>query len=181
MFPYETATKSGRTLTIREAQASDAADLIAYINEVAGESDFLTFGPGDFTKTIEEEERILQAHADAPNQVFLIGELEGAIAGTLNVSAGSKPRIRHIGDLGMSVRKEHWNDGIGSALLSASIEWARRTGVVRKLNLHVYTHNEAAIGLYERSGFEHEGTIRRDAYIDGEFADSYAMGLLIDS
>lgn len=52
MFPKQLKIKSGESLIIREATPADAADMIKYVNEVAGESEFLTLGAGDFKKTV---------------------------------------------------------------------------------------------------------------------------------
>ena len=49
---------------------------------------------------------------------------------------------------------------MGTALLQAAVDWARETGV-RKLELHVFPWNEAAIALYEAFGFEREGYRKR--------------------
>ena len=49
-----------------------------------------------------------------------------------------------MADLGLMVAGEHRRQGIGTALLEAAEAWARTVGV-RKLELHVFPHNEAAI------------------------------------
>ena len=46
--------------------------------------------------------------------------------------------------------------------MAAAEEWARRAGVT-KLELHVFPHNEPAIALYEKLGYEREG-LRRGHY-----------------
>jgi putative acetyltransferase len=51
------------------------------------------------------------------------------------------------------------------------------------LNLHrvwleVYTDNPTAIRLYEKYGFELEGTRRMYSYGDGRWADAYFMARL---
>lgn len=65
--------------------------------------------------------------------------------------------------------------GIGRALLEAAVEWARGAGV-RKLELHVFPHNEAAIKLYESFGFEREG-YRKQHYrrSTGDYVDAILM------
>ena len=180
MFPKELKTKSGEKLIIREAVTADASALIDYVNQVTGESNFLTLGVGDFKKTIEEEEKIIEDHHNTENRIFLVAELSGEVAGLLNVNASNKPRLKHIGDFGVTVRKDHWGKGIGSGLIEAMLEWAKASGIIRKINLNVQANNETAIALYKKFGFEIEGTIRRDSSIQGKFYDAYAMGILID-
>jgi len=48
----------------------------------------------------------------------------------------------------MSVRKEWRNHGIGSRLLAEAIAWAHRTGIITRVELYVYDHNQAAIQMY---------------------------------
>ena len=180
MFPKNIKTKSGEGLIIREVIATDASTLIEYVNKVVGESNFLTLGVGDFNKTVEEEEKIIEDHSSAKNRIFLVAEINGNVVGLLNVNASNKPRIEHIGDFGVTVLKDHWGKGIGSSLIEAMLDWAKSTEIIRKINLNVQANNEAAIALYKKYGFEIEGIIRRDSFIDGKFYDSYAMGILIN-
>lgn len=180
MLPKTHTTKSNEALIIREAEPDDVAMLIACMKVVSAESDFLTFGAGDFTITVEDEEKILLEHKKAPNQIFILAELDGNVVGVLTVSSSSRNRLQHVGDIGVSVVKDHWGKGIGSYLINSMIEWAREGGIIRKLELSVLVENKNAIMLYSKYGFEIEGTIRRDMIIDGVFHDALRMGMLID-
>jgi putative acetyltransferase len=46
------------------------------------------------------------------------------------------------------------------------------------LDLRVYVDNAPAIALYEKFGFEIEGTHRCFAYRDGEYVDAHVMARL---
>jgi ribosomal protein S18 acetylase RimI-like enzyme len=61
--------------------------------------------------------------------------------------------------------------GLGRALLDALLAEARRRGCTQVF-LEVLDTNEAAISLYEKSGFERQGR-RRDYY--GQGADALVM------
>jgi ribosomal protein S18 acetylase RimI-like enzyme len=77
------------------------------------------------------------------------------------------------------VAAERRRKGVGSALLRQAVAWARRAGV-RKLELHVFPHNEPAIELYERFGFEREG-YRRNHYRRGDgYVDAILMAYELD-
>ncbi len=172
--------KNGDTLLIRTVKKTDAKELIHYVNQVAGESDFLTFGKGEFKKTIREEEKIIQEHVKAENMIFLVAEIDKKIVGILNANGKNKFRVRHIAEFGITVQKKYWRMGIGSILIQSMLDWAKSSKVIRKLNLVVMSHNKPAIALYKKIGFKEEGRLRRDNYINGKFYDSYIMGILIN-
>ena len=103
-----------------------------------------------------------------------------AVAGTEIVGSVHVEASRHgFGDLGMAVARDWRGRGVGSALLTAAIEWARDHGL-HKLILSVWPHNAAAIALYKKYGFVEEGRrvkqVRRQS---GELWDVVDMGLLL--
>ena len=69
---------------------------------------------------------------------------------------------------------------VGGALMRAILDLADNWLNLTRLELEVYADNEAAIHLYERFGFEVEGTLRRHAFRDGEYIDSKVMGRLLN-
>ena len=50
---------NGETVEIRHAITTDADELIEYLEKISGESDNLTFGPGEFGMSVEQEENFL--------------------------------------------------------------------------------------------------------------------------
>jgi RimJ/RimL family protein N-acetyltransferase len=176
MQPRRHLLKNGLTLLIREAAPEDARAVLDYIECISAESDFLTFGPGEFELTEAEEADFLRK-CRQDNRLYMLGLINDEIAATIHFSAGHRPRIRHTGELGLSVRKQYWNIGIGSLLLDALIDWARQTEVITKINLRVRTDNERALALYRRKGFVAEGTIRKEMFQNGHYFDNHWMGL----
>ncbi|GAY76594.1 GNAT family N-acetyltransferase [Sporolactobacillus inulinus] len=167
--------------TIREARKSDAAPVLAYLSRIAGETDFLTYGSVDELQlTVEKEEALFERYAKKDNAVFLVAEYDGTIVGTLNFEGGKRRRTAHVGEFGISVRKDYWGKGIGRALLSHLIHWSKKTGIIRKINLMARSDNIRAIKLYESFGFVQDGLITRDLLIDGVFYSAVHMGLLVD-
>lgn len=176
MFPIETTTKAGDRLLIREAEGKDAGTALTFINTVGDESDFLTFGPGEFTLTEEEEATHFEECRAAPNRLYMLALLDDRIVGIMDFSSGARPRMRHSGTLGISVLKAYWGQGIASALLDSLFDWAREGGVIKKINLQVRADNHRAIALYERKGFVVEGTLKKLMYVDGVYYDDLWMG-----
>jgi len=90
----------------------------------------------------------------------------------------NRPRRRHVGAIGITVHVEWQGKGVGSSLMQAGIDLADNWLNLTRLELEVYTDNEAAIHLYERFGFEREGTMRQHAFRDGSYVDAYMMARL---
>lgn len=74
----------------------------------------------------------------------------------------------------MGLVPEFRNLGIGSKLLSATLEHAKIFGL-EKVELDVYTSNFKAIALYKKFGFEQEGLIRKYRKLDGRYFDCLTM------
>ena len=169
--------KNDRVLVIREASVEDARALLDYVEGISGESDYLSFGPGEFELSVPEEEEYLRKCRASDNQLYLLGLMGDTVVSALSFSAGRRPRVRHSGEFGLSVRKRYWGLGIGSLMLDALIDWAKDIGIIKKINLRVRTDHQRAIVLYEGKGFVREGTIRKEILLDGKYYDHHWMGL----
>lgn len=170
---------NGQVLLIREAVREDATRIIQYLEKIPYDTEFLTFGPGELTVSVDEEEKIIEESLKARNKVTLVAEVENEIVGCLNFRGGPRPRNEHAGEFGVSVLKDYWGQGIGKAMIEEMIEWAKVSKVVRKINLLVRSDNRRAIHIYERLGFMPEGVISRGVFMSGQFYDYIHMGYLI--
>lgn len=104
---------------IREAQPSDAAQIIAYMNRLSEEPNSnIEISPGEFNRSVEEEAGFLAAFAHSENSVYLVAECAGMIVGLLNCKGSSRKAIRHAVNLGMSVDQDWRGKGIGAQLLT---------------------------------------------------------------
>jgi putative acetyltransferase len=88
------------------------------------------------------------------------------------------PRRRHAAGLGMTVRDNRQGRGVGTGLLKAALELADGWMNLTRLELQVWVDNEPAVRLYQKFGFEVEGTLRQYALREGKFVDALAMSRL---
>lgn len=170
-----------KEIFFEEAQAADAAALIAFMNQVAVESEFLDLDDQGFQLSLEETRAILTSSQEADDQLCLLAKMDEQIIGLINVRSQKPYRISHIGDIFMALRKDYWGYGIGRILLEEAISWAQEMGRLKRLELTVQVRNERAVRLYQACGFDIEGIQKRGARTDeGEWLDLYYMGRLID-
>ena len=160
-------------ITVRRAQVSDAEAIQATLAS-----------PKAMAGTLQLPYPSLDAWrkrlADAPADDFiLVAEVVGEVVGNLGLHAASKsPRRRHAALIGMSVRDDWQNRGVGTALLAAAVDLADNWLNYTRLELTVYTDNAAALELYRRFGFSVEGTLQAFAFRGGRFIDAYTMARL---
>ncbi len=109
----------------------------------------------------------------------LVAVADDRVVGMISVHTfPNRPRRRHVGAIDIVVHGEWQGKGVGKALMSAGIELADNWLNLTRLELEVYTDNESAVRLYERFGFELEGTLRQHAFRGGQYVDSYVMARL---
>lgn len=180
MKAKEIQLKNGQTATIRELVPNDALDALAYLDLVTGETDFLAMGKGELDWPEEKEREFIENHRQADNKVLILAEIDGRIAGISGFTGDDRKRFRHQGEFGVSVLRQYWGLGLGTALTQSVLRWARASGVVRKLNLRVRVDNKRAVDLYRNLGFVREGFVTRQFVVAGKFYDAYLMGLGID-
>ena len=104
----------GREVMIRPADGEDAPRMLKYMKQMLGETPFLIRTPEEFDYTAEEEAAILDRIKNDPRCLMLIVEADGEIVACADISSSSsKSRVRHLANLGISVRKDFWKLGIG--------------------------------------------------------------------
>jgi RimJ/RimL family protein N-acetyltransferase len=167
---------SSGSFVIRPAHPRDAGALVELAQDVAAEPEGWLISDGGW-RTAADERRYLKAirrYRDAAVFVAELTEDRDAIVGRMSLGRDPHPASRHVADLGLMVAADARRQGIGRALLEQAVAWAREVGV-RKLELHVFPHNDAAIALYEGFGFEREG-YRKAHYRRGrDFVDAILM------
>ena len=165
-------------LVVRKARPADAAALVELAEAVAAEPEEWLVAEGSWSSA-NEERRYLRTLARYPHAAVLVAEADGRVVARLSIARDPHPASAHVADLGLMVAADHRRRGIGTALLDAAVAWARDASV-RKLELHVFPHNEPALSLYERYGFRTEG-VRNGHYRRGErFLDAVLMAYKVE-
>lgn len=130
----------------------------------------------------EEPERMRRKMAETSDGLHrLVAEVRDGdrrrVVGILALFVGVRRR-NHSAALAMAVHDAWQRRGIGRALLENAIELADGWLGLTRIELDVFVDNTAAVELYERCGFEVEGTRRQFARRAGELVDVYCMARL---
>ena len=166
------------SVAIRPARPEDAAQLVE-LGSAVGAEDGAWLLTTDGWRSVADERRYLRALKRYPHAAVFVAEAAEGIIGRLSIARDPHPASHHVADLGLMVAAGRRRQGVGTALMAEATAWARGAGV-RKLELHVFPHNDAAIALYEKLGFRREG-YRTNHYRRGDgYVDAILMALDLD-
>jgi RimJ/RimL family protein N-acetyltransferase len=166
-------------LVIRRAAVGDAEELVVLRRALFAETSLMLWEPAEFVATAVEEAGFIQRLSERTNCILLVALAEGKPVGFLAAAGGERNRLRHSALLTLGVLRAYWSQSVASRMLSEAISWAPGAGI-KRLELAVHTVNARAVALYQRHGFEIEGTIRSSLRIDGVYTDEYLMSLITD-
>ena len=163
-------------LKIEKAAPEDAAELLEYLQKIGAETDNLTCGAEGMPFTVEQEAQFIKDVNDSDRSVLFVARWDGKIIGTANLDVSGRERLKHRGELGISVLKEYWGNGIGTTLIREVLKFAIFHDI-EIIYLNVRSDNERAIALYKKFGFEKTGDMPGCMKIDGKLIDCDFMCL----
>ncbi len=167
-------------LRVRAAEPTDVDDLVELSNLPGVRHGTLRM-PHTARSVVQKS---LEGRSGVHILVAVLGGDEGAPAGRVigqAVLVQQQGRRAHVGEVYLFVHDDHVGQGVGAALMTALLDLADNWIGLRRVELVVNIDNARAIRLYERCGFEHEGTRRADVLRDGELVDAHMMARLRDA
>ncbi len=149
--------KDGRTCVLRNGTERDGLAAQQLFLRTHEQTDYLLTYPEENTMTAEQGADYLKAKTESAREIELIAEVEGRLVGMAGIEGiGSKEKVRHRAEFGISIEREFWGLGIGRALTEACVACARRAGYAQ-LELNVVADNKRALALYRSVGFVEYG------------------------
>lgn len=166
-------------LVIREAVPDDAADLIAFLEDVSQQTTFLTLETDDKQITEEEEAEHLGRLLESPVNCLLVSFDGGRMIAAASVHTPADSKTQHIGDVGIVVHEEYWGMGLGTILMEELVAWSEDTGIIKRLQLQVQERNSRAKSLYAKVGFRQEAVLERGIFIEGNYLPVCLMSRMV--
>ena len=171
--------KDGREAILRNPSPDEAAEMVDFLKKVSAETDFLLRGADDEFMSVDEERKFLEGSLASKTGIMICCYVkDGEVfrhAGSVGLSLYSRKKLAHRANIGISVLKEFWGLGIGTAMMREVESIAKNLNILQ-LELEFVEGNSRARALYEKCGFRVAG-LHPDAFLmpDGSMKNEYLM------
>ena len=171
----------GRSIMMRSAMPEDAAQLLTFLKDAYGSTDYLASYPEEIDYTEESEAAYIRNAAEKPGELSLAAFHDGVLIGNTSLSCVRKRiKLCHRAEIAIAILPGFRGQGLGRKLMEAAIAKAREHGYLQ-VELEVVSTNIPARKLYESLGFKKQGVHYRGFRLkDGTFLDLEDMVLALD-
>lgn len=92
----EVICRDGRAALLRSAHPDDAAEMVRFLLDVCGETEFLLAYPEERQSLTDEGERTFLTRLTADdNELMLTAWVDGQLAGVANINFSTRLKMRH--------------------------------------------------------------------------------------
>ena len=118
--------KNGKEALLRNGDAMDGQTVYDVFNLAHMESDYLLSYPEENSYTPEKEAEFLQLKTESDNEIEIVAVVDEKVIGVAGIEAvGTKYKVKHRAEFGISVLNDYCGLGLGEALLRACIDGCR--------------------------------------------------------
>lgn len=151
-----------------------------FLNRLDAETNYMMYEPKEREQRtdIQALRQDIQCNVISGNDFLQIAAVNSSIVGFIRAGRGKCNRIAHTAYIVIGILKEYTHRGIGTVFFQNLVKWAEENHIVR-LELTVECHNIAALHLYEKNGFQIEGTRKKSMLVEGNYVDEYYMARIL--
>ncbi|HVP17288.1 MAG TPA: GNAT family protein [candidate division Zixibacteria bacterium] len=170
--------KDGRQVILRTLRWEDLNDCIELINSLVTEGANIAKNE----KVTREGEIEWLAGAlgrmERGEKIYVVAEVDGKVIGNSEIGRRLGGYDRHVGSIGIAIKKGFRDIGIGTEMMNALIKQGREMGL-KVLTLTAFANNKRAIHVYEKLGFQQTGQIPKKFFKRSKYIDELIMTLIL--
>ncbi len=147
--------KDGKQAILKTPCEEDAEAMLNNIKTACQETDFLTrYAEYWDAFSIEREKEWIRDARESENNLVIACYVDDKPVGSCDITFFNSSKNFHRAGLGISIIKEYWNQGIGTAMFEALLEAAENHEGTEIVELEFIEGNNRAKALYEKFGFK---------------------------
>lgn len=160
-FQQKTHTlKSGISIRIRMPKLDDAHKLVELKRDYIKATTTIPLALDEYPLDLKKEQRLISEYNEGSNSVLLVAEFNDELIGNIDLTGSKLSKMSHTGMIGMGIKEQWRNQGLGRCLIESVIDWAKEHSQIELIWLDVYASNELGYNLYKNTGFKVSGVIQ---------------------
>lgn len=172
MKERQVTLKNGTAISLKSIGENDAPLVINFLKSVISDTPTLSHTPAEINSLdLKIQRGVLMDYERSKRKIMVGAYLEGKILANCTVTeVSNKSKYRHRAEIGISVMREYWNLGIGSALMQTAFDFASMVGY-EQLELEIAADNTNGIVLFDKFGFKTVGLVPHAQKYNGQYFD----------
>ena len=172
--------KNGNEAILRDVRWNDLDDILEIFNSLAEEDEIIKYlgivkkrKKKDYVITFSK----IMANVTLGKEIRIVAEINGKVVGFVSIKIDGNG-FRHRGWLGILIRREFRNMGLGTKMLELAIKEAKERGL-KLILLETSSLNKRAIHVFKKVGFKEIGRIPKGLKINEKYVDTIIMALIL--
>jgi len=130
-------------------------------------------------KNMEAEKQFFEENLSGSEDPSLMICSDGERIGIVKITR-EEDESDKVGKLGIWLHPDHHGEGYGTEACELIIDYGFNQLNLHKLYARAHQDNKASQKLWEKLGFEKEGVLREQAFLNGEYKYLFYYGILED-
>jgi len=136
--PKSCILKSDKSVLIRVPKFEEAQQLLDLKRDYIKNTSTIPMHLEEYPNDIDKESSLIAAYDESPNSILLVAEFGNQLIGNIDLIGSKKSKMSHTAMLGMGIKKDWRNQGLGKHLIEAVIAWAKEKSELEIIYLDVY-------------------------------------------
>lgn len=156
--------------TIRRWKLEEAQDLAAALNNKKILDNLRDGLPYPYTTEDAEAFISMMLHADTEKTFAFAITVDDKAIGSIGVFRKDNIHSR-TAEMGYYIAEPYWGQGIGTSAVRQTCDYIFQNTDIIRIFAEPFAFNTASCRILEKSGFEYEGTLRKNAVKNGVILD----------
>jgi len=152
--------KNGINVTIRVPEISEAQKLLELKRSYLKDTKTIPMTIEEYPDDVNHESELIQKYRTSTNSLLLVAEFQNELIGNIDLTGSNRSKMFHTGVIGMGIKEQYRNLGLGRIFIESIIKWARDSSPLELIWLEVYANNNSGLNLYKSTGFKISGVVK---------------------
>ena len=173
--PKIVTLKTGSSIKIRLPKLQDAQQLLDLKRNYIKNTTTIPLELDEYPNDVKSESNIIKDYIESRNSILLVAAFNKEIIGNIDLAGNKRSKMFHTAMIGMGIKEEWRNQGLGRCLIESVIDWAKKHSEIELIWLDVYASNELGFNLYKNIGFKVSGVIPKFFKDENGYKDKIQM------